>query len=109
MISSWVAPRLNWWKLRNGNVMSKKAQKLLEQMRKSKTNWKRHDLETLYRGFGFVIKSGSSHDLVSHPDFPQLIASFPRHTKLAKYIVAQAVALVDKLLELQRQQENSDE
>ena len=56
-----------------------------------------------------MIKSGSSHDLVSHPDFPQLIASLPRHTKLAKYVVAQAVAMVDKLLELQEQQENTDE
>lgn len=89
--------------------MSKKAQKLLEQMRKSKANWKRHDLETLYRGFGFVIKSGSNHDLVSHPDFPQLVTALPRHAKLARYVVAQAVAMVDNLLELQKQQENADE
>lgn len=78
----------------------------MERMRVSKNNWKRHDLETLYHGFGFVIQSGSNHDLVSHPDFPQLVSSLPRHTKIAKYVVAQAVRLVDELRKLQ---ENVDE
>lgn len=86
--------------------MSEKAEKLLERMRVSKANWKRHDLETLYRGFGFVIESRSNHDLVSHPDFPQLISYLPRHTKIAKYVVGQAVRLVDELKNLQ---ENIDE
>jgi hypothetical protein len=86
--------------------MSEKAVKLLERMRASKANWKRHDLVTLYNGFGFVIQSGSNHDLVSHPDFPQLVTSLPRHTKIAKYVVAQAVKMVD---ELRRLQENNDE
>lgn len=86
--------------------MSEKASKLLEKMRTSKANWKRHDLETLYLGFGFVIKSGTNHDIVSHPDFPQLVTYLPRHTKIAKYVVTQAVRLVDRLQELQ---ENIDE
>lgn len=86
--------------------MTEKASKLLERMRVSKTNWKRHDLETLYRGFGFVIESRTNHDLVSHPDFPQLISYLPRHTKIAKYVVEQAVRLVDELKKLQ---EDTDE
>lgn len=84
--------------------MPSKPARLLEQMRRSKANWKRHDLDTLYRGFGFEIKSGAHHDIVTHPDFPQLFTALPRHTKIAKYLITQAVKLVDRLLELQKQE-----
>lgn len=58
--------------------MPTKAEKLLEQMRASKKNWKRRDLETLYKGFGFIIKSSRGpHDKVVHPDYPMLITSLP--------------------------------
>jgi hypothetical protein len=86
--------------------MTEKAKKLLERMRASQANWKRHDIETLYHGFGFVIKSGANHDLVFHPDFPQLVSALPRHAKIASYVVKQAVKLVDELIKLQ---ENTDE
>lgn len=52
--------------------MPSKAEKLLEQMKNSKSNWKRADLDTLYEGFGFVIKHGSNHDIYKHPKFPEL-------------------------------------
>ncbi len=85
--------------------MPSKAEKLLEQMRNSKSNWKRADLDTLYEGHGFVIKHGGNHDIVKHPDFPQLRATLPRHRQLAKGYVESAVKLVDKLLELQKESE----
>ncbi len=50
--------------------MVSKAQKrldLLEQMRKSKSNWKKEDIEKLYKEFGFIIRHGSNHDIVTHP------------------------------------------
>ena len=47
--------------------MPSKAEKLLEQMKNSKSNWKRADLDTLYGGFGFVIKHGGNHDIYKHP------------------------------------------
>ena len=84
--------------------MSPKADKLLEQMRNSKSNWKRVDLDKLYEGFGFIITHGSNHDIVKHPNFPQLRASLPRHRELAKGYVEFAVKLIDKLLELQQGQ-----
>jgi hypothetical protein len=62
------------------------AEKLLEDMRRSQDNWKRRDLETLYIGFGFIIrkkKSRAPHDKVFHPEFPRLITSLPRHRKLS--------------------------
>jgi len=82
--------------------MPSKAEKLLEQMRNSKSNWKRVDLDKLYEGFGFIITHGANHDIVKHPDFPQLRATLPRHRELAKGYIEFAVKLIDKLLELQQ-------
>ena len=84
--------------------MPPKAKKLLEQMRNSKSNWKRADLDKLYEGFGFVITHGANHDIVKHSALPQLRATLPRHRELAKGYVEFAVKLVDKLLELQQGQ-----
>ncbi len=85
--------------------MPTKAEKLLERMRNSKSNWKRADLDSLYEGFGFVIKHGGNHDIVKHSSFPQLRATLPRHRQLAKGYVEFAVKLVDQLLELQKESE----
>jgi len=81
--------------------MPEKAEKLLEDMRASKANWGRSDLQTLYLGFGFDIRHGAKHDIVSHPRHPQLRATLPRHAKLAKAYVTTAVKLVDRLHELE--------
>jgi len=83
--------------------MSKKADKLLERMRRSKDGWRRTDLDTLYKGFGFIIKikKKGPHDTVEHPDFPQFFTYLPRHRKLAKYIVNQAIKMIDSLKALQ--------
>lgn len=88
---------------------SKAAQKLLERMRRSKTGWKRDDVAQLYTGFGFTIQSGGSHDKVTHPDYPQLITSLPRHPKVHEYIVVQAVKNIDRLLELEKAKEATNE
>jgi len=85
--------------------MLSKAEKLLEQMRSSKSNWKRADLDTLYEGFGFVITHGGSHDIVKHPDFPELRATLPRHRVLAKGYVEFAVKLIGRLLEFQKERD----
>jgi hypothetical protein len=83
--------------------MSSKAEKLLEQMRNSKSNWKRADLDRLYAGFGFVMSHGGNHDIVKHPSYPFLRTTLPRHRELAKGYVEFAVKLVDRLLELQKE------
>ena len=82
--------------------MTARAEKLLESMRLSKSNWKRSDLDKLYEGFGFVITHGGDHDIAKHPDFPTLRTTLPRHRELARGYVEYAVKLVDKLLELQQ-------
>jgi hypothetical protein len=82
--------------------MTSKGQKLLEHMRQSKSNWKRSDLDKLYKGYGFVITHGRNHDIVKHPDFPELRTTLPRHNYLAKGYVEFAVKLIDRLLELRK-------
>ena len=80
--------------------MPRDAEKLLEDMRRNKAKWKRRDIVALYEGFGFEIHHGSKHDKIYHPDFPQLIEGLPRHRKLPKVYVSNAVKLVDRLQEL---------
>lgn len=75
-----------------------RALRLLEQMRLSSSNWKRRDIEQLYRAFGFEIRHGSKHDVVTHPQHPDLRATLARHNALAKGYVRAAVNLVDELL-----------
>jgi hypothetical protein len=84
--------------------MPKKASDLLEAMRHSKSKWKRKDLVSLYEGHGFVIESRSKHDLVTHPDFPQLVTYLPRHNRVAKYLVTTAVRMVDRLNALRQEE-----
>ncbi len=85
--------------------MTSKADKLLEQMRRSKANWKRVDLDRLYEGFGFIITHGANHDKLKHPDFlevRELRASLPRHRTLDKVYVEEAIKRIDRLLELKK-------
>jgi len=78
-------------------------------MRQSKANWKRRDLDSLYEGFDFVITHGKSHDIVKHPEFPELRTTLPRHNYLARGYVEYAIKLVDKLQELRKQKEAENE
>jgi hypothetical protein len=82
--------------------MPRRAEKLLERMRASKAGWSRSDLDALYAGYGFTIKHGASHDIVSHTEFPELRATLPRHKDLAKAYIAHAVKLIDRLHELRQ-------
>jgi len=81
--------------------MTSKANKLLERMRQSKVGWKRRHLDRLYASFGFVIIHGASHDIVKHPEFPELRTTLPRHSSLAESYVNYAIKLIDRLLKLQ--------
>ncbi|MEW6405090.1 MAG: hypothetical protein AB1649_25110 [Chloroflexota bacterium] len=83
-----------------------KRLELLEQMRKSKSNWKKEDIERLYKEFGFILRHGGSHDVVTHPKFPKLRATLARHKALPKGYVQFAVKLIDQLLELQKEGDN---
>lgn len=85
---------------------SEKRLEFLEQMRRSKANWKKQDIEKLYWEFSFTIRHGGSHDIVAHPEFPALRATLARHNKLPKGYVQFAVKLIDRLLELETRGKN---
>ena len=89
--------------------MTQKGIKLLERMRQSRAGWKRQDLEQLYIAFGFLISHGARHDIVKHPDYPNLRTTLPRHNEIAKIYVEIAVRLVDKLLALQKEQSHGSQ
>lgn len=86
--------------------MHDKYSRLLEAMRWSQNNWTRHDLETLYLGFGFRIRRGSKHDIAIHKQYPKLRGMLPNHKSFAKGYINSAVKLVDKLQELRRKEED---
>jgi len=84
--------------------VSKKAEQLLEGMRKTKVNWSLYDLYALYRGYGFEIRTGN-HPIAKHPKYPYLRGTLPNHKSFATGYIAHAVKLVDKLLELEAKNE----
>jgi hypothetical protein len=83
--------------------MTAKAAKLLEQLRRSKANCTRHDLEVLYLGYGFRIRIGSKHDIAIHKKYEHLRGTLPNHASFAIGYVTCAVNLVDEVLRLEKQ------
>jgi len=83
-----------------------KYSRLLEAMRRSQNNWTRHDLETLYLGFGFRIHRGSKRDIAINKQYPELRSTLPNHKSFAKGYINSAVRLIDKLQELRRKEED---
>ena len=78
--------------------MNRRAFRLLERARGSKADWKRVDLDRLYKAFGFEIRHGSKHDIVVHPDHPDLRATLTRSDPLAKGYIGWAVVLIERVL-----------
>lgn len=85
--------------------MHDKHSSLLEAMRRSQSNWTRHDLETLYLGFGFRIRRGKKHDIAIHTQHPEFRGTLPNHKSFAKGYIVSAVRLIDRLQELERKKE----
>ena len=82
------------------HIVSKRANKLLEGMRRTLSNWTLEDLYSLYKGYGFKIRSGN-HPIAKHPLYPHLRATLPNHKDFAKGYISHAVKLIEKLLELE--------
>jgi SPX domain protein involved in polyphosphate accumulation len=91
--------------------MVKKADKLLERMKRSKSGWKRTDIDSVYESYGFVIAGkkggGSNHDKVYHPDYPQLITYLPRHNPVSEAYISELIKKINQLKALQTQNENA--
>ncbi len=86
--------------------MPTSAEKLFEKAKITQNGWKRQEIDRLYLGFGFIIRSGRNHDIVSHPDYPYLRETLPRHVKIKPIYVRQAVKLISTLLNQQENNQN---
>lgn len=78
--------------------MPSSAEKLFEKAKNTQSSWKRQEIDRLYIGFGFTIRHGQSHDIVSHPNHPDLRTTLPRHNLVKPVYVRQAVRLIEALL-----------
>ena len=89
--------------------MPSRASKLLEGMRRSSANWKRGDLDTLYLGFGFEIRTGKKHDIAKHPEYPTLRTTLPNnHPYLANEFIRTAVKIIDELQQLKKKEKRGE-
>lgn len=80
--------------------MSRAAEKILADMRKTKSGWSAADFETLYVGYGFV-KKGRKHDIYIHPVYTFISQAVPRTKKdLPPAYAVTAVKNIDLLLSL---------
>lgn len=82
--------------------MSTRSVKLLERMRQSHANWKCQDIITMMRGFGFTLRHGSKHDVLTHEEYRWLRLTLPRGRNIKSSYVLDAIALVDMSMELKQ-------
>jgi hypothetical protein len=81
------------------------AERLLEDMRRSKQGWGPDDLHTLYLGFGFWCREGAKHRVYIHGEYPQLRATVARHSPLPIGYVQRALSLIDQAAQLKSREE----
>ena len=87
-------------------MASAKALRLLDRLRRSKAGAKPEDIKAIYLAFGFIIESRTRHDCVTHPNYPALFGTIPRHRKMANYIAKQAIELAETVIRLEQEKEN---
>ena len=78
-------------------MAGRKAKKLLERMRKSKSGWTSQDLLRLYRGFGFDIRNGRRHEVITHSADSSLRQTLPRRLKDSTPYVSEAIKMIDNI------------
>jgi len=72
-------------------------EKLYEKMLQSKAGWGLHDLDRLYRGYGFECSEGGKHVIYIHPEFRALRATVARHRSLPVGYIQHALHLINEL------------
>jgi hypothetical protein len=80
------------------------AIKLREDMENNKNGWGQGDLDTLYTGYGFVLRQGGKHRMYYHPVFPQLHEAVSRQNDLPPGYAQSAVKLIRELERLTAEQ-----
>lgn len=90
--------------------MPSKADKLLKRLRQTQKGWTAKELLILYQHFGFDIKSGSKHDIITHPDFSELRDTLTRSSgEISPDYARDALKSIEKVLEKDKQEEITEE
>ena len=91
--------------------MSRKALNILERMKQTQSGWRPHHFHTLYLGFGYIKVEAKKHDILVHPDYPQLEkVTIPRHhEELSKAYARDAIKDIELLLKLEIERDESNE
>lgn len=80
------------------------AMKLRADMENNKNGWGQSDLDTLYTGYGFVLRQGGKHRMYYHPAFPQLHQTVSRQNDLPPGYAQSALKLLAELERLTAEQ-----
>jgi hypothetical protein len=75
-------------------------------MRETKADWGCENLDKLYRGFGFEVRQGKKHLVYKHPEYKYLRATVARHDPLPVGYIETAIELIDRLKELESEDES---
>lgn len=84
------------------------AMKLRVDMENNKNGWGQSDLDTLYAGFGFVLRQGGKHRMYYHPVFPQLHETVSRQNELPPGYAQSALKLLRELERLTAEQDKTE-
>lgn len=89
--------------------MPSKADKLLKRLRQTQKGWTAKDLMIIYRHFGFTVRSGAKHDIITHPDFPDIRDVLTRSSgEISPEYARDALKSIERVL-AQVQTEEDDE
>jgi hypothetical protein len=89
--------------------MPSKAEKLLMKLRQTKAGWTARDLAKLYDHFGFTIRSGKKHDIITHPDIPDVRDMLPHESgEIQPDYARDALKSIEKVLARQKEQEREE-
>lgn len=82
-----------------------RADRLYEKAIRTKSGWRLQELLRLYEGFGFVVKEGRKHIVVSHPLHRNLVTTITRKRTLARGYIDEAVKIIEALQGLEEKGE----
>lgn len=83
-----------------------KADKILDNLRRSQNNCTRHDLEVIYAAHGFGIRKGTKHDIAIHVKYKWLRGTLPNHKAFLKDYVIHAIKMIDESIRLSKEEED---
>lgn len=90
--------------------MPSKVDKQLKKLRQTKTGWRTNDLKPLYEYYGFNVRSGTKHYIITHPDFPEIRDMLPHSTsELSPDYARDALKSIEKVISYSEEKVEKDQ